>query len=155
MKSIKELKKESIIDDSISSSRPEDKPYFYMYSILRTDIDMPIGKLLAQSGHAFSDSLKSAEINYPEIYSNYRVWSNEEKTAFNGGAKVCMKAKNADQLIKAYNIARNAGIPCALIVDKGHILPPHFDGNPIITALGIGPCSQEDAKQITKRFTCF
>jgi PTH2 family peptidyl-tRNA hydrolase len=44
------------------------------------------------------------------------------------------------------------GIPHKLIIDSGHIMPPHFDGNPIITALGIGPCCRDEIKNITKKF---
>ncbi len=155
MSILEDLTEENILEQSIVNSKPDDEQYYHMYAILRTDLDMPVGKLLSQSGHAFTDSLKAAEKKHPEIYANYRNWCNESNDAFNGGAKVSMKAKNSNQLIKAYNLARQAGIPCAIVVDKNHILPPHFKGQPIITALGIGPCTQEEAQHITKRFTCF
>lgn len=155
MTEFKELTEAEIIQQAIDNSRPDDAPYYHMYAIMRTDLDMPFGKLLSQSGHAFTDALKNAKEHHPERYGNYRSYCNEEKNAFNGGAKVCMKSKNSSQLTIAYNMARKAGIPCAIMIDKGHILPPHFKGQHIITALGIGPCTQEEARHITKRFTCF
>lgn len=154
MELIEDLTEEQIIAEAEMNSRPDDAPYYYMYSILRTDIHMLEGKMLSQSGHAFTDSLLAAQQKKPEVCDQYRAWCNEHRDAFNGGAKVNMKAKNSSQLVKAYNIARKAGIPCAIVVDRGHIHPPHFNGQLIITALGLGPCTQEEAHQITKRFTC-
>lgn len=108
---------------------------------------MPPGKLAAQAGHAFCDSLKEAESINSSLVKNYR---NEGL----GGSKITLSAKNQNQLMRAYNEALKAGIPCSIVVDKNHVLPPHFNGEPIITALGIGPCTQEEAKHITKRYQC-
>jgi len=68
------------------------------------------------------------------------------------GTKVVLKAKNIAQLLKAYDKAQAAGVPCALIEDQGHVMPPHFNGDPIITALGIGPATRDAVSHITKRF---
>lgn len=152
MEIFKDLTKEEILASAALSSRPESEPYYYMYSIIRADLDMPEGKLLSQSGHSYTDALKSSEKTHPEQYKKYRSWS--DGNSHNGGAKIAMKSRNESQLIIAFNLARKAGLPCSIVVEKGHILPPNFDGNPIITALGIGPCTQEDAKHITKRFQC-
>ncbi len=108
---------------------------------------MPAGKLSAQTGHAYGDALEAARELNPELVKRYR---NPEF----GGSKVTLKAKNENQLIQAYNQALEAGIPCAIVVDRDHILPPHFDGSPIITALGIGPCTKEQVRHITKKFQC-
>jgi PTH2 family peptidyl-tRNA hydrolase len=108
---------------------------------------MPPGKLSAQTGHAYSDVLDLAKMHYPDRAQNYR---NPEK----GGSKVTLKAKNAHQLIKAYESLIDEGIPAVLIVDQHHVMPPHFDGSPVITALGIGPCTQSEVKSITKKFQC-
>lgn len=121
--------------------------HYYIYAIIRSDLEMPVGKLSAQAGHAYTDSLMNAQKSHPENISKYR-------NSQSGGSKVTLKAKNEDQLIKAYIQATLNDIPCALIVDQGHIMPPHFNGQPIITALGIGPCSKEQIKHITKKFQC-
>ena len=121
--------------------------HLYLYAIVRKDLEMPPGKLAAQSGHAYTDSLCHAQEIDPQSAQDYR---NEEL----GGSKVTLFAKNCGQLLRAYNEARQAGLPCSIIVDRHHILPPHFDGNPIITALGIGPCTKSQAKSITKRYQC-
>lgn len=152
MSEIKDFTKEDILNNALLSSRSDDEPYYYMYSIVRDDIEMDEGKRISQSGHAFTDSLESAKESHPKAYEGYRTWTANNSS--NGGAKVAMKCKNESQLIIAFNLARKAGLPCSIVVDKGHVMLPDFDGNYIITALGIGPCSKEDAQHITKRFQC-
>jgi peptidyl-tRNA hydrolase len=46
--------------------------------------------------------------------------------------------------------AQIAGIPCSLITDSG--CPNFFNGQPIITALGLGPANENQIKHITRRF---
>lgn len=108
---------------------------------------MPSGKLAAQAGHAYTDALMDALDKNPELVSNYR---NLDK----GGSKVTLKSKNLNQLLNAYEQAKAEGLPVALIVDANHILPPHFDGSPIITAIGIGPVTKAQVSHITKKFRC-
>ncbi|MCF2903096.1 peptidyl-tRNA hydrolase [Pseudoalteromonas sp. OFAV1] len=108
---------------------------------------MPPGKLSAQAGHAYGDVLDLARQISPERTDNYR---NPDK----GGSKVTLKARNQNQLINAYNAAVQAGIPAKIVVDRDHVLLPHFTGEPVITALGIGPCKQAEVRHITKKFNC-
>ncbi len=106
---------------------------------------MPPGKLASQAGHAYLNSFIAASRANPEIEDLYQP---------DGlGTKVCLKAKNQEQILKAYERAKEAGIPCSLIIDQHHIMPPHFTGDPIITALGIGPIRKADIHDITKRFS--
>lgn len=116
-----------------------------MYAIYNAALEMPPGKLSAQCGHAFVNAHKIAEFERPEITSQYPGTGN--------GTKIIMYAKNQNQLIRAYMDALEAGIPAALIIDRGHILLPHFTGKPIITAVGLGPVYADEAKHITKRYT--
>lgn len=127
---------------------PHDKEnHLYCYAIIRKDLEMPTGKLAAQAGHAYGDVLDHAREIAPERVKDYR---NLEK----GGSKVTLKARNQSQLINAYNAAKEAGLPATVVVDQGHILLPHFTGEPIITAIGIGPCTQSEVRHITKKFNC-
>jgi PTH2 family peptidyl-tRNA hydrolase len=121
--------------------------HLYLYAVIRNDIHMPSGKMSAQAGHAYTDSLSIALEKDPTRYKNYR---NDSL----GGSKVTLKAKNENQLIISYNKCIEAGIPCSIVVDREHVLPPDFDGSPIITALGIGPCKKSEVKHITKKFQC-
>lgn len=106
---------------------------------------MPPGKLAAQAGHAFTDAVFDAWVTHPDDVARYRD---------EGGSKVVLRARNLRELERAYEAARSAGLPCALVVDSTHVLPPHFDGSPIVTALGIGPCAKAAARAVAKRFNC-
>jgi peptidyl-tRNA hydrolase len=116
-----------------------------MYALIRADLDMPPGKLSAQAGHAYTDSLFVCLDQNPARATAYRLDGV-------GGSKVTIKAKNLSQLERARSQCAEAGLPHALITDSQHILPPHFDGQPIVTALGIGPCTKEECRHITKKF---
>lgn len=116
-----------------------------LYAIYRADLYMPPGKLIAQCGHAFDLAHECGRLERPNITQHYRGTGN--------GTKLTMYAKNLGQLLRAYREAKAAGLPCALIIDRGHILAPDFDGDPIITALGIGPVYKDEAADITKRLT--
>lgn len=117
----------------------------YMYAIFRQDLEMTAGKLASQSGHAFDMTHDRAKIERPDITSQYKGSGN--------GTKICMWAKNLGQLIRAYRDCQAANIPCEIIIDRNAIMLPHFDGNPIITALGIGPAYKDEMAHITKRYT--
>jgi PTH2 family peptidyl-tRNA hydrolase len=108
---------------------------------------MPTGKLAAQAGHAYTDALLDCLDKRPDLVDRYRRGDN-------AGSKATLKAKNEAALMRAYDDCMAAGLPCALVIDENHILLPHFDGSPIVTALGIGPISRIDAKPIVKRFNC-
>ncbi|CAH7386277.1 Peptidyl-tRNA hydrolase, archaeal type [Vibrio chagasii] len=107
---------------------------------------MPAGKLSAQAGHAYEQSMVSAMRSFPNLANSYIDNA--------GGSKVSLFAKNSNALVKAYNQAMSLGVPCSIVVDQGHILPPFFNGEPIITALGIGPIAKSQVASITKRFNC-
>lgn len=105
---------------------------------------MSPGKLASQAGHAFLDSyVKTLSIDKERC---------DEYSKDSHGTKVTLISDNLDHLIVAKEIAEQNNIPVSLIVDSGHIMLPHFTGEPIVTALGIGPCYRDEVKQITKRF---
>lgn len=100
---------------------------------------MSPGKMASQAGHAFCDSILSAPSNV--------MWSYQ---ADGHGTKVVLAAPDEGTLQRAYVMARDLHLPCALVVDSGHVMPPFFDGSPIVTALGIGPCRRDQVCAITK-----
>lgn len=108
---------------------------------------MSAGKLAAQAGHAYDYTIRNALSGSPEAYARYCAGDN-------AGSKVTLEARNADELIDLFNQAREEGLPCSIVVDQHHILPPHFTGEPIITALGIGPVSKAQSKHILKKLRC-
>lgn len=107
---------------------------------------MPDGKLSAQSGHAYTDALQVCQRQDPDAAESYRSENGI------GGSKVTIKCKNLSQLERAARECAEAGIPHAVVTDRDHVLLPHFTGAPIVTALGIGPCTKAQCRHITKRF---
>jgi peptidyl-tRNA hydrolase len=105
---------------------------------------MTPGKLAAQAGHAFLDSWRVAHQLDPGRASEY--------TEDCHGTKIVLVARRLSELEYAYDMAKRLNLPTALITDSGHIMLPHFDGNSIITALGIGPCLRHEINSISKKF---
>lgn len=96
---------------------------------------MSPGKMAAQAGHAFTSTLLKSRYEIPEISNRYESLSNI-------GTKIVLKAKSLDQIYRIKFEAERLGLTHELIIDSGHILPPHFDGNPVVTALGVGPVAK-------------
>lgn len=116
-----------------------------IYAIYRNDIYMDKHKLGAQLGHAFDLCAVAAKESDPELLSRYRGTGNGKKTV--------MRASDLNKLQRGWREARAAGLPCFVVIDRSHVYPPDFDGEPIITAIGIGPVYEDVARDITKRFT--
>ena len=117
-----------------------------MYAILRGDLDMTPGKSASQAGHAFKLLTRKIMLDDTQVAEAY--------FADGMGTNVCLIAKNEIALARAYEQAIASGLCCELIIDEHHIMPPHFTGEPIVTALGIGPCCRSDVHHITKQFNC-
>lgn len=97
-----------------------------LYAIVRTDIKMPKGKMAAQAGHAFLEAFRHSGKDELVAYC-----SNPP------GTKVVLGG-TLKQINTLYDRCQWLHVPCALIVDSGHVCPPDFDGSPVVTALGIG-----------------
>jgi PTH2 family peptidyl-tRNA hydrolase len=106
---------------------------------------MPPGKLASQACHASKNCAILAAEHDP---ANLRLYQGPDFL----GTQIILRAKNENSLLLAHEKAKSSGLITSLIIDQNHIMPPHFDGSPIITALGIGPCTKEQANHITKRF---
>ncbi len=98
--------------------------------------------MAAQAGHGFLGALLNASPDRQALYN-----------ADPPGTKVVLEAPDLESLYRAYD--RMRGLPCFLVTDSGHKLPPHFDGQPIVTALGFGPATRPEAHRITKHFRSY
>lgn len=105
---------------------------------------MPAGKLAAQAGHAFLEAFLTAQGASPASAALY--------AADPPGTKVVLTSRGLHDLLAAQHELDRLGIPHALITDSGHILPPHFDGQPIVTALGFGPATRGEVGRLTRRY---
>jgi peptidyl-tRNA hydrolase len=120
--------------------------------IERGDIQMPPGKLASQAVHASRLSLLKYIKSLPKHLADLAI--DEFITLNSCGSAIVLRAKNLDQMLKARDEAEAAGLPWALFSDSGHILLPHFTGDPVISALAIGPAPRPTIHPITKRFRC-
>src|SRR5574338_317896 len=103
---------------------------------------MPSGKLAAQAGHAYLEAFRFAERDQPDRATEY--------ASDPPGTKICLGARDDAELLALRDLAANVGIPYALIIDSGHVLPPHFDGSPVVTALGLGPATRREVARLTR-----
>ena len=103
---------------------------------------MSPGKIASQAGHAYLGAFLKCQDSNPQLLADYLQNF--------PGTKVCLQSKTLDSLLRAQAEAETSGIPCSLITDSG--CPDFFAGQPIITALGLGPTKNADIKHITRRF---
>lgn len=98
---------------------------------------MPPGKLASQAGHAYLAAFLAAA---PEVRTDY--------VAEGLGTKICLRAKNLEQLHRAHHEAQQLGLPCVLIEDAGRNTT--FGGVPTVSALGVGPLTLRQASFLRK-----
>lgn len=112
--------------------------------ILRKDLNMRKGKMVAQGAHAsmkiFFDYLKS---NKP-FTAEMNEWINGTFT------KICVSCNSEDELLKLYNDALELNIPASLILDSGKT---EFNGISTHTAVAIGPDESSKIDQLTKHLS--
>ena len=104
--------------------------------VLRTDLKMSKGKMAAQAAHAAVSAAEYARNNRPEWWN---PWIRE------GQCKIAVKVASEEELLEFERIARNEGLPVALIIDRGLTeLPPDTT-----TCLGIGPAPADKVNVVT------
>jgi len=96
---------------------------------------MTKGKIAAQTAHAAVSSQEIVRIKSKNIWKKWML---------EGQKKVVLKVNSEDELLHYFNEAQKLNLPVSLIHDRGLTqLPPNT-----LTALGIGPISEEEAKKI-------
>lgn len=133
--------------ESLLHDTPGYKP-LKIYGLYRTDLEMDEHKLASQLGHAYVKAWNVACKARPELETEGLYMGHGS----GNGTKVVMFCKNQGQLLRAYREALAAGFPCCLVIDTRHVQLPHFTGQPVITAVGIGPVYEDEVHDITKRF---
>ena len=102
-------------------------PFEYkMCIILRLDLGMSTGKLIAQACHA---AVGASELGKKENHKAWRRWRDE------GAKKVALEAESLEEIEELAEKANELDIVNILIQDAGHTeVPPGT-----VTALGLGP----------------
>lgn len=120
--------------------------------LVRTDLNMDIGKMFSQVCHAtmkvFFDrgtavrnSDASGVLTIP-MTPAMMDWKEGEFT------KILLEVTSEEQLFQIHQQALDAGLPAALIIDNGHTV---FDGVKTPTTCAIGPADSDAIDAITKR----
>lgn len=113
---------------------------YKMIIAVRNDLKMSKGKIAAQAGHAAVSASEYARKNRPEWWTPWII---------EGQCKIAVKVKSEEEIIEIERKARNAGLPVALIVDRGLTeIPPNTT-----TCLGIGPAPANKVDIITGKLS--
>lgn len=107
--------------------------------ILRKDLGMRKGKMIAQGAHASVKVILDHKGLYP-LPRPMQQWLEGTFT------KVVVSVSSEEDLLALYQEAKDQGIPCALIQDIGKT---EFGGVPTYTAVAIGPDYPERIDPIT------
>lgn len=122
--------------------------------IIRKDLKMRKGKMIAQGAHASMKVFLDQEVRFPsnsqvsdgdeyfitKINSEIREWIEGSFT------KICVGVDSKQELLDVFDEAVLAGIPCSLIEDNGLT---EFKGIKTYTAVAIGPALSDDIDKIT------
>ena len=100
-----------------------------LYAILRTDIQMSVGKTAAQAGHAYVNA-GIAALGTPE---------GDAYAKLNPGTKICLSGGSEADLMELHEHLASVGVASFTVFDQDHVELPDFTGARILTALGVGP----------------
>jgi PTH2 family peptidyl-tRNA hydrolase len=104
--------------------------------VVRNDLNMRKGKMIAQGAHASLAAFMEADPDDPALLD----WLD------GAGAKIAVSVPSEEALLDVYERARAAGLPCALITDAGRT---EFGGVPTRTAVAVGPAWSDAVDAIT------
>jgi len=104
--------------------------------VFRSDLKLSKGKAAVQAGHA---AVSAAEEARKHRKGWFEDWFEE------GQRKIAVKVKNEKEMHQLEMQAKELGLPCALIADRGLTeIPPGT-----VTCLGIGPAPSERVDRLT------
>ena len=120
--------------------------------VLRRDLNMRKGKLIAQGAHASMKVLLDKFIKLDDKSFTYQLQLSEQMDNWINGlfTKIVVGVSSEQELLDIYAQAKAAGLSCSLIKDVGLT---EFKNIPTYTAVAIGPADSSDIDQITKHLT--
>lgn len=106
--------------------------------VLRKDLGMRAGKMVAQGAHA----------SLGAVLHNGQLKTDPDTKAWLEGrfTKVCVRVESEQDLLDIYNKAKSLGLNCSLIRDAGLT---EFHGVPTLTAVAVGPGKPELVDKVT------
>ena len=123
--------------------------------VIRKDLKMRRGKECAQCAHAsmgvFTKNMRFIRGSLPgERPIFYLGWIQIGMAVYhwfrNSFKKVVVYVTSEEELLKIYEQAKDADLPCSLIQDSGKT---EFHGEPTYTTVAVGPAEEEEVNKIT------
>lgn len=109
--------------------------------VVRTDLEMPLGKLISQCCHA-SQLAKEQQENNPIYFDFLNEWK------LTGRTKITVGIKSEEKLNNLVEKALNLGINVYVVTDEGRTV---FNGVPTVTCACFGVAPKELLDKITGR----
>jgi peptidyl-tRNA hydrolase, PTH2 family len=113
--------------------------------VMRKDLGMRKGKMIAQGAHASMRVLLQAGALAEDRFT-ITTWPALAAWLSGRFTKVCVSVESEAALDAIVENARAAGVPCALIVDAGQT---EFHGVPTKTCCAVGPAWTDEVDAIT------
>ncbi|RKX63744.1 MAG: aminoacyl-tRNA hydrolase [Tenericutes bacterium] len=114
--------------------------------VMRTDLGMRKGKMVAQGAHASVKSVVKELVK--DRKGEYTFHPNKAMEEWLSGVftKICVGVGSEEELEEVHDAAWLAGVPVCKIVDNG---TTEFHGVPTLTCLAVGPDRAEKIDAIT------
>jgi PTH2 family peptidyl-tRNA hydrolase len=128
--------------------------------LMRDDLQMRKGKMIAQGAHAsmkvlldagFYSHLSHGEFEGDALFVPLRT-SELEEWLQGQFTKICVRVSGETALLSLIEDAKNRGVPCSLIEDSGLT---EFNGVPTITCGAIGPAKSSVIDPLTRHLKLF
>jgi PTH2 family peptidyl-tRNA hydrolase len=120
--------------------------------VMRKDLNMRKGKLVAQGAHASMGAILGQMKREGNVMT--LDLSDERLAPWITGVfkKICVYVNSEQELLSIYNQAKDAGLICSLIEDNGLT---EFNGVKTLTAVAVGPDTQDKIDAITKQLPLY
>jgi len=113
--------------------------------IMRTDLDMPIGKMISQGAHASEGAITKQENSSENMtMKRFQLLKDWKQT---GKTKIVLGINSLVKLLNIIEKAESIGINTYVVTDEGRT---HFD-EPTITCACLGIDTKENLDKVTKR----
>jgi len=142
---LKEANLESAMSGTVRELRPQSQigeSELRMWLFVRKDLPMPPGKLAAQAGHGFGTCIWIALQKSPDLVGRYMAEAQ---------GKIVVAARNEDELLKAVEACREAGLPAVAVKDAAHTV----FSEPTWTVGAVGPCYRHELPKKVSRLRLF
>jgi len=119
--------------------------------VMRKDLNMRKGKLVAQGAHASLGAILSlckqdGDVLTLNMDERVKPWLTGRFK------KICVYVNSEEELLQIYNTALTNGLVCSIIKDSGLT---EFHGVPTLTAVAVGPDVEDKIDAVTKHLPLY